>query len=161
MILSRPPARAVALASLLALAACYVERPLGTSVPAPETRIAAQLTDQGTVDMANLIGGGAISVEGVVTTADASSWELSLLKVRNREGQTVTWNRERVVFPRSVLTNARERNLDTTRSWIAAGALLAGAVLASVLFDVVGGGSETSTPPVPPAQILRPGSGIP
>jgi hypothetical protein len=65
------------------------------------------------------------------------------------------------VFPRSVLTDARERNLDTTRSWIAAAAILAGAVLAAALFDVVGGGTESTTPPVPPAQILRPGYGIP
>jgi hypothetical protein len=161
MILRSPLTRSAALAVLVSTTACYVERPLGTSVPAPETRVVAQVTDEGTVAMAHLIGGGATAVEGVVAAADAASWELSLLKVRNREGQTVTWNRERVVFPRSVLTNARERNLDTTRSWIAAGAVVVGAVLAAALFDVVGGGSETTPPPVPPAQILRPGSGIP
>jgi hypothetical protein len=161
MNLRRPLLRAVALASLVAHGACYVERPLGTTVPVPETHIVAQVTDQGTVEMANLIGGGATAVEGVVTTADAASWELALLKVRNRDGQTVAWNRERVVFPRAVLTNARERNLDRTRSWIAAGAVLAGALVAAMLFDVVGGGSETDPAPIPPAMILRPGYGIP
>jgi hypothetical protein len=150
----------MALASALAATACYVERPLGTSVPAPDTRVVAQVTDEGTVAMANLIGGGATAVEGVVASADGSSWELSLLKVRNREG-TVTWNRERVIFPRAVLTNARERSLDTTRSWIAAGAVLAGALLAGVLFDVVGGGGDETPDPIPPAMILRPGYGIP
>jgi hypothetical protein len=161
MNLRSPLRRAVALVSLCSYTACYVERPLGSTVPAPETHVVAQVTDQGTVDMANLIGSGATAVEGVVTAADAASWELSLLKVRNREGQTVSWNRERVVFPRAVLTNARERNLDTTRSWIAAGAVLAGAILAAAIFDVVGGGSGGDSTPIPPAQILRPGFGIP
>jgi hypothetical protein len=158
---SRPLGCAFALASVLTLAACYVERPLGTSVPVPETRIVASVTDSGTVAMTNLIGGGAIFVEGVVTTANASTWELSLLKVRNREGQTVAWNGERVAFPRSLLSNPRERNLDTTRSWLAAGAVLAGALLAGALFDLVGSGGEEGPDPIPPAMILRPGSGIP
>src|SRR5262245_24223245 len=160
MILPKVLSRPVAFACLLSSAACYVERPIDGAVPSPETHIVATVTDSGTVAMANLIGGGATAVEGVIANADASSWELSLLKVWNREGQ-VTWNRERVVFPRSVLSNARERSLDRTRSWLAAGVILAGGIAAAAIFDVVGGGSETTPDPIPPAQILRPGYGIP
>jgi len=161
MILPKVLSRPVALACLLSSGACYVEQPIGSAVPAPETHIVATVTDSGTVAMANLIGGGATAIEGVIANADGSSWELSLLKVRNREGQTVQWNRERVVFPRSALSNARERSLDRTRSWLAAGVVLAGATIAALVFDVVGGGSEGTPAPIPPAQILRPGYGIP
>lgn len=161
MRLSPSHPRGIVLLLLLGAGACWVERPLGTSVPAPQTRIVASVTDSGTVAMAGLIGSGATAVEGFIAAADASSWELSLLQVRHRDGRSVSWSRERVVFPRSALADPRERRLDRTRSWIAAGAIAASAILAAQIFDVVGGGNEPTPPPVPPAQVVRPDSGIP
>ena len=146
---------------LIGMGACWVETPIGTAVPAPETRVVAQVTDSGTVAMASLIGAGATAVEGVVASADAASWELALLEVRHRDGSAIGWNRERVVFPRSALADPRERRIDRTRSWLAAGAVAVGAILAAGLFDVIGGGDEDVPPPIPPAQILKPGSGTP
>ena len=66
-----------------------------------------------------------------------------------------------VAFPRATLSQPRERRLDKTRSWMAAGALVAAAIVAGQVFAVVGGGDETTPPPIPPALIVRPGSGIP
>jgi hypothetical protein len=154
-------ARTLSLLLALHAGACYVERPLGTAVPAPDIRIVAQVTDSGTVAMASLIGAGATAIEGVVTTASATSWELAMIKVMHRDGRSISWNNERVAFPRGVLSDPRERSLDRTRSWIAAGAIVASALVAARLFDIVGGGDETTPPPIPPAQILRPGAGTP
>jgi hypothetical protein len=153
--------RPLALALLITASACYVERPIASSVPTPETRVVATVTDSGTVAMANLIGAGATGVEGLIAAADASKWEILLLEVTHRDGRAVRWNRERVVFPRSALSEPRERTLDRTRSWLAAGAIVVGAALAAGVFEVVGGGDEGTPPPIPPAQILRPGAGIP
>jgi hypothetical protein len=161
MALPRRLVRVISFGCLLANTACYAEIPIDSAVPPPETHVIAEVTDSGTVAMSNLIGPGAIAIEGVITNATPSSWEMAMLTGRNREGGSGTWNNEVVAFPRSVLSRPRERRLDTTRSWIAAGAVAVTAILAAQLFDVVGGGDEVTPPPVPPAQILRPGSGTP
>jgi hypothetical protein len=113
--------------------------------------VLATLTDSGTVVMGGLIGTGATGVEGLVSSADASAWDLRLLKVEHRDGRSVQWNQEVVRFPRSVLTGAASKEIDTKRSVVAAVLIVAGAVLASGLFSAVTGGDEGGDPPPPPA----------
>lgn len=133
------------------LAACYAQRPLTTTVPAPLTRIVAQVTDSGVIAMSNAIGSGAVEVEGVVTGADAVAWELELLRVDYRGGASVTWHRERVTFPRAALTHATERRYSKQRTWTAAGLIVAGSLLVARLFGAFGGNdSDNGGPPPPP-----------
>jgi hypothetical protein len=144
--------RGVAVATLCSfLAACYTQRPLSMAVPAPATRIIAQVTDTGSVAMANMIGVAALEVEGVVAEADATTWKLHLLRVDYRRGNSEQWSRELVSFPRYALTNAREKQLDKKRSWIVAGLITAAVVTLTVLFGSVLGGEMTDGTPVPPA----------
>jgi hypothetical protein len=148
--------RALAVMLLTSCAACYTTRPLTTGVPAPETRVQAVLTDSGTVVMGGLIGTGALAVEGIVASADASAWDLRLMRVDHRTG-SVAWNREVVRFPRNVLANANEKRLDRNRSLIAAGLVVAAAVLARELFSaVISDGDPGGEPPPPPAARVPP-----
>lgn len=130
--------------------ACYVRRPLTTSVPPPATRIVALVTDTGSVLMSNAIGAGAVEIEGIVVEADAESWKLQMVRVDQRGGFSTRWNRELVTFPRIALTNTQQRVMDKKRSWLLAGAALL-AVLSSMLFygDVIGGGNDELPPPPP------------
>jgi len=130
--------------------ACYTERPLPSPVPEPMTRIVATLTDLGVVEMGSAIGAGAVQVEGVVTTADAAAWQLQVTRVDYRGGGSVTWNGERVTFPRYALTNASERTLSKKKSWMAAGLITAGAILAARLFGAFGFGGGSDGGPSPP-----------
>src|SRR5207248_867880 len=66
------------------LAACYTQRPLTVPVPAVGTQIVASVTDSGVVAMSNALGPGAVEVEGVIAAADASAWELQLVRVDYR-----------------------------------------------------------------------------
>jgi len=132
------------------LTACYTQRPLTAVAPAATTRIVAQLTDSGVVAMANAIGAGAMEVEGVVAAADAASWDLQVIRVDYRGGTSMPWNGERVSFPRYTLTNASERTFSKKKSWIAAGLITAGAVLAARLFGAFGFGSGSGSEPLPP-----------
>ena len=143
--------RAVACATLVSLfTGCHTQRPIGVAVPAPATRIIAQVTDTGSVAMANAIGSAALEVEGVVAEADASTWKLNLLRVAHRGGTSSRWNRETVTFPRYALTNVRETRLDKKRSWIVA-SLATGAIVAlTVLFGAVLSGSTGDGEPPPP-----------
>jgi len=132
------------------LAACFTQAPLPSTIPAPETRIVAQVTDTGVLSMSNAIGSGATEVEGVVAGADATAWDLRMIRVDYRNGQSVVWNRELVRFPRSALSQATERRFSNKRSWIMAGLLTSTAFLAARFLGVIGGGDGTDKPPPPP-----------
>ncbi len=140
--------KVVLLVSLLA--ACYTEQPIDMPVPAPDMRIVAQVTDTGRIAMANAIGVGAMEVEGIVTGADATSWDLQMLRVSYRGGQSVLWNKEAIRFPRSSLTDATERRFSNKRSWLVAGLVTSTALLAARFFGFLGGGDNTDKPPPPP-----------
>ena len=142
------------LALLCVCTACYVEQPIGQPVPAPSTRIIAEVTDSGTFVMSNAIGAGAVEVEGVVTNASSDAWQLQLLRVSHRDGTSIPWNRELVSFPRGTLTQPMERRLDRSRSWIAAGGITLGAVLLGQLFrTVIGGDGGGGSPTAPPQSV--------
>jgi hypothetical protein len=146
-------ARGLQLGSLLSgilLTGCYSQQPLGLGVPAPATRIIAQVTDTGMVAMGNAIGSGAVEVEGIISQADATAWRLHLIRVDHRGGTSTLWNREEVSFPRQALTNIREKKLSKKKSWLAAGAVSAGVFILSRLFgSVLGGDSDDREPPPP------------
>src|SRR5438876_10406462 len=132
------------------LAACLTQTPLTSSTPSPQPRIVAMVTDTGVFAMGNAIGSGATEVEGIVAGADATSWDLRLLRVDYRNGQSVAWNREQVRFPRSALSQATERRFSKGRSWIMAGLLTSTAFLAGRFLGVFGGGDNTDNQPPPP-----------
>jgi len=126
-----------------------MQSPLAQPMPAPDTRIVAQVTDTGVLAMSNALGPGAREVEGIVAGADSASWDLRLLRVDYRGGSSVVWNGEPVRFPRSALSQAMERRFSKPRSWILAGAITASALLAARFMGVIGGGSggdETGPP---------------
>src|SRR5688500_14488355 len=143
--------RAIAFATLVSFfTACYTQRPIGALVPAPATRIIAQVTDTGSVAMANRIGAAALEIEGVVAEADAGTWTLNLLRVDHRGGNSSRWNRETVTFPRYALTNVRETRLDKKKSWLVAGVAAGLIVALTVVFGaVLSGGTGDGEPPPP------------
>ena len=152
------PNRSAALGVLL-LTACYTQTPLETPAPAPASRIIANLSDSGTVVMANAIGPGADEVEGIVASADASAWTLNLVRVEHRGGTSVAWNREQVTFPRYALSKTTVKSLDKSKSWMAGALIAAGALLASRLFTHGGADEPGGGPPPPPANRI-PGGGF-
>lgn len=114
------------------------------------TRIVARLTDAGVVEMGSAIGVGAVEVEGLVAAADAELWELQLMRVDYRGGASVSWNGERVTFPRHTLTSATERTIDKRKSWLAAGLIVGTALLAARVFGAFGFGDPPDPEPPPP-----------
>jgi hypothetical protein len=129
-------------AVLVVLTGCYTQQPLETAVPAPATRIIAQVTDTGAVALSGPVGPGALEVEGVVATADQTTWQLNLTRVDYRGGTSVSWNRELVSVPRNALSNVTVKKVSRSRSWLTAGLITAGAILASQLFSHIGADSE-------------------
>lgn len=143
----------VLLIAALTAVGCYRQVPIDTATPAPATHIQAQVTDSGVVAMGNLIGGSAQEVEGVVVEATDREWKLSMLRVEQRGGMSVDWNREIVTFPRSALMRPSQKTLDKPKSWLLAGGIVAGAILAGQVFKSLGADDNTDNNP-PPASIL-------
>lgn len=142
-------ARAFLLASLL-LTACYSSRPLASSVPEPDTRIVARLTEKGSAELAPRIGLDAVEVEGVVGEIGENGWEVGLLRVEHKGGRGVFWNREVVVFPEEALASVRVRRLNTTRTALFAGVVTAAVIVVGRAFGTGGflsGGDGNGTQP--------------
>lgn len=141
----------------MVVGACYKEQPLPTVTPAPATRVAAQLTDSGTVAMGNALGAGALAVEGVVTSADEKAWTLQMLRVDHRDGRSIGWNRELVRFPRNALTNPTVVILDKKTSWLAAGGITVGAFLLARAFNLFGANENNDEVPPPAESVIGAG----
>ena len=140
--------------AVLTATGCYMERPLQDPTPAPSTRVIAQLTDSGTVALSNALGPGALGVEGVVTSADAQSWTLQMVRVNHRDGRVIEWNREPVQFPRNLLSQPMVKVLDKKRSWLLAGGIVVGAFVLAQTFDLLGSPDEEGEEPPPPASVV-------
>ena len=129
----------------IAVTACYTQHPLTTPVPVLGTQIVAQLTDSGTVLMANQLGPGVIEIEGVVSEADGTNWKLLMTRVEQRGVGSTFWNREAVTFPRFALTRVTQRQFDRKRSWLIAAAIATAAIVAAHSFGAFTFGGEGGT----------------
>lgn len=132
-------ARSLLLLGCLGLSGCYRVTSLGSArTPDTDSRIVAELTRSGSLDMAPWIGEGASAVEGRVLSASSTEWELALTRVEYEGSASMPWNGERIVFPVGSLEEVRERQLDNRRSAVFAAAVT-GAV-AGLGFWFFGGG---------------------
>jgi hypothetical protein len=140
----------VAALLLPVMAGCYNVRPLTAPVPEPGARVVATLTDEGSREMAGQVGPRVRAVEGVFQRAVADTLEVDVVRVLQMDGVSSYWNLERVRIPRQAVATVDERLLDTRRSVLAGGAIVAGALLVArtlgPVFTGGGGGGE----PVPP-----------
>ena len=143
-----------ALVICLSAAGCYQQRPLQTPTPAPATRVVAQLTDSGTVVMGSALGPGVLAVEGVVAKADEHAWTLQMVRVDQRDGRSISWNRELVSFPRNLLANPNVVVLDKKRSWLAAAGITVGAIVLARVFNVIGSDENQDGDPNPQESVV-------
>jgi len=126
--------RTVAALLLFSLMGCYRTTSLETMVPAPGTRIVADVSPVAAEELAQLIGPDATGLEGHVVRWNETEAELALLRVDHRGGRGVQWNQEHVVFPDAALRNIQERTLDTGRTALFVGGLATVTTILAVVF---------------------------
>jgi hypothetical protein len=138
-----------ALAVLPLLAACYVEQPLLSPAPAPNTRVSLVLNDQGRYEAAPQIGPFAMRVEGAVLQATDSDYLVEVSDVIDIRGTRNKWAGETVPLQRRYVAMAYERRLHRGRSYALVGAMAALFVSAVIKFDLFGfaSGSGGGGPP--------------
>ena len=106
--------------------------------------------------MSNAIGAGALSVEGVVASANEQQWTLQMVRVNHRDGRAIDWNREAVAFPSNVLVSPTVKVLDRNRSWLAAGGIVIGAFVVARALDIGFVGEDDNSNGEEPQQIVIP-----
>jgi hypothetical protein len=124
---------ALMLAAVLVLPGCYRSLPLHDR-PEPGMRIMAGVTREGAAALEDQIGRDVIRVEAVTGAVNAETVELRLINTWDALGREVSWRREAVAFPRQHLHSLQERELDRTRTWLAAGAVTAAVVVLGRVF---------------------------
>jgi len=106
------------------------------------------LTDAGTAQLAQLLGGGTASLKGRVTAVTDSTIALATSSVTRLSGTDETWNGEPVVLPRQDIASVSAEHVSVARSLLAAGALIGGAyaVTRAGAGSGVAGGGRTPPP---------------
>jgi hypothetical protein len=133
------------------LTGCYTYRPLATTSPEPGVSVRAQLTDDGSIDLARYIGPNVAAVGGRVVGSDTGQLTLSVASVQYRTGIEQYWSGEMVRLPRTEIATMQEKRLSTTRTALFAGGLLAGVVgLFVTLSEGSAEGQSGRGPPPPP-----------
>lgn len=120
----------------LATVGCYTYRPIATPEPAQGTRVSAQLTGQGSVDLAGQIGPDVLHVEGEVVEADSAGLELVVREVESSRGIRSDWQGEQVRIPREAVAGMQERRLSVGGTGLMGGVMAAGLY---AIYRVLGG----------------------
>jgi hypothetical protein len=132
--------RASALIPVLLVAGCYSYHPLENPAPASGTRIAADLSDAGSLEMASQIGPGATTVRGEVVESDSAGLVLALRSVLGRNQQETFWNGEQVRIPLTTVARVQQRRFALGKSILFAGAVVGSLLGAIKAFEGEGSG---------------------
>jgi hypothetical protein len=125
-----------ALVGMLALSACYTYRPLATPEPSPGDRVSAQLTTEGSRELAGQIGPEVLHVEGEVLEVDSVGLSLQVREIESYRGIRSGWAGERLRVPRQAVAGMQQRKLSVGGTGLLAGVLTVGLYAA---YRVLGG----------------------
>ena len=121
---------------LLALAACYTYRPVSHPTPSPGDRVSAQLTTEGSRELAGEIGPEVLHVEGDVITTDSSGLDLQVMEIESYRGIRSDWHGEHVKLPLAAVAGLQQRKLSVGGTTLMGGVLAAGLY---AMYRVLGG----------------------
>jgi hypothetical protein len=146
------PIRSLPLLTVVLLGGCYSYHPLETAIPTPGTRVAAELTDAGSLQMASQIGPNVISVRGEVVESTSDALLLTLTSVMGRNEQEVFWSGEQVRIPLTTVARVQQRRFALGKTLLFGGGVVGGlfaAVTAFISGDGGGGGPGRGGGPAP------------
>jgi hypothetical protein len=135
------------------LSGCYSQARVDAGSPPPVgAEVAAEITDQGRVALADSLGPSPRRVEGRLVSASDSAITLAVTGVRSQRGDRTPWAGERVTLPRSSFSGITERRLSVARSVIAGAVAVGGLVALAFALGITGDGDgepgdRTNPPP--------------
>lgn len=123
--------RALALIGVLLVAGCYSYHPLASPIPTVGTRVTADLTDTGSLQMASQVGPRITSVSGDVVESDRDGLLLALNSVMGRNQQETFWQGEQVRIPLATVARVQQRRFALGKTILFSGTVV-GALLGAI-----------------------------
>jgi hypothetical protein len=130
------------------IAACYHYAPVEEVQAEAGHEVRLQLTDRASVDLAEQIGPRIERVEGELLAVSDTAFTLRMSATYGRGNVETPWAGERVTFARGDVSRVERKAFDRGRSFVIGGGAVAGALLAGIAFNSLGGsgGSRRGTP---------------
>ena len=132
---------------LCCCSACYRYTPIQTVSANTGQPVRVQLTEQGSIDLAPMIGPTILTLDGTLASAKDTMITLAVTNAIARNGVETAWRGEPVGIPRSAVNGVQLRLLDKRRSWLAAAGGVGATVALGVAFNLLGGGFGGKNPP--------------
>ena len=130
---------------------CYTYDSVEQPAPVAGTRIEAELTGTGSVELAGQLGHGITTLRGQVIESNDVGLLVALNSVTMRNHERTSWKGEQVRIPLSTVARVNRRRFSLGRSLLLGGAAIGALVAAVVAFDgggsAVGGGVGTGGGP--------------
>jgi hypothetical protein len=133
--------------------ACYTYDVVELPTPAAGTRIEAELTGAGSLELAEQLGQNIAAVRGEVVASDDLEMLLALNSVTVKDNDRTSWKGEQVRIPLTTVARVHRRRFSLGRTLLLGGAAIGALVAAGLAFDgegsAVGGGVGTGGGPGP------------
>lgn len=126
---------------------CYNYLPPRRSGLAPSSYLAIILSESGSEELARYLGPDVLVVRGRYLGSTERGLAVSVASVESRRGDISPWAGETVVVPGEFVREVEERRASAGKTFLLAGAALAGVVLAYEAF--ASGSSGTAARPGP------------
>lgn len=134
-------------ASLLTTAACTEYTPIHGTGVTPGYDVRVRLTDNGAVNLVPKIGPRARQLEGTLKQVSDTSMVVLVRKVVREGGGEDTYDGQEISIPSSDIELAETSKTSVSRSLLAAGGIIASALLIAKGAGDIGGGGSNRPPP--------------
>lgn len=145
------------LAVLPLVQGCYTYVPVEAPVSPPVgERVAFEITDQGRASLADRLGPGVLRVDGTLTRADSSEYQVRVWGLSQFGMGRVLWSGEVVEINRDFVSGVQLRQLSRTRTYLTVGAVAVGLYAFAQSQALLGGGRDVDEPdnPDPPSESI-------
>lgn len=123
--------------ALVTTVGCYRYVPIGGSMPRNGERVRVELTDQGSAEIARMVGPGPQAISGRVLAATETELTLGVEVVEFRRREEQFWVGEPLAVPRPLIARVERRQLSRVRTALTTVATL---LAAAMIVDVFTGG---------------------
>src|SRR6187397_2680181 len=126
--------------------ACYGHYPPAAPDPGVGAQVALTLNDDGSAQMARLVGPAAEVLEGRISSDTGASVVLSMTRVRQHDGSEIPWKGERIAVSKTLVSTMRERRFSRGRTGLATALVVGGLTAAITAFRGNGAGKLPANP---------------
>ena len=101
--------------------ACYKSVPLDTSTPPVGETVSFIISDQGRIGLGDRLGPGIARIEGRMVGTEGEQYVINVFRTAEIGGTTSVWAGEEMRLNRNFVSRLEARQLNKTRTWLAAG----------------------------------------